>query len=1159
MLRFYFSGSVQGMSDSWSPPKYTFWVMAIVALSVLTAGDFSIAATERSAAAILAEAVERDRALTRAEYLSALVSSRPIEPQLLVRAISGRHANIRRIAALQFGELDPAELNAQHINLLVEAVRDPDSGVAEQAITSLIRLGGKAPAMLLPLIRQTSPLRDFVYDSAGANSQRKLGITASDLAIAGLIYGSDVNLDALVQAYSDASRVEAGVADKRPEDRQSRSPLRGFSVEPGTSAYYANALRALLRRSPDAHSELINRLFDSEDLRLREIAYESAALVISQKARITARLTTIVQHSVLAEDRAAAAEALLAQGEAGRSSLIQLALSGNPSVRSAAFAPLVDGADCSSPLLARAMADSDISVRTKTLDSALGYRRGSKRYLPCLASMVLDPGIDLNLRKRVIYTALRPEDDADPASKPRTREVEDLFQILRPVLSDQNSDLYEPTWSLFHDLVRRHGISDTSIAEVARDRLRSGLTGHDREVVCTVSALAPTVLLNVPSLIDELINTLQTKKLDWSARECVDGALSRLDFRLPDLARSLEALLSALRSQEYLSDPEVALIEKSVPTDSFARVWNELALSKNGKPRLEIYRIAASRGLGTDQAITLFSDVLAMKTVGLDAKPTADAEYDLRYNFMPAAVRGLVAAGERGLEELNKVLRGESGSALGRSVTALELTRIDNQATLSLAPALLAAVSDKDPEVRRLVLYALPKFVNNEALLNAIRPRFDDADQNVLFEILHWIMDAPDLAPSPLVSLTANDAQSIVGSIAKHPYPFLREDAPRLMVKLRNRLSSAFVTLSLKELLLDADARPRAAAMQAVGDLGDSGASALEEALTDRQVSRLFDTLKLGVARVKSTERQKLQPRLLALFKEYPDSAPLLEAVGVLSDQDHAIALLMEEALLSDRTDFAKAALSALSDKYFFSSSSQRYLAALIDQRIGGYLDPYLGNVLEVIRPYFGPIPFSARLSTLPEFPWPPPTWSFKEAVPKALIGDDSTLLGEVSNRLAAAIRGVSSDFDYGLFGIPDGFLLLARLERINQDGSPYPGRLRWNANPIPPSSLDEYLIDLFLSPPGYFRVIAFAVAGDEPMTTQANAVLPSPSKGAKALPDELAKRSFAGYQLFALVYTFERYDGAKMVLNYEGSPSGLTHLVNSGIWGALKNTPAGK
>ena len=98
--------------------------------------------------------------------------------------------------------------------------------------------------------------------------------------------------------------------------------------------------------------------------------------------------------------------------------------------------------------------------------------------------------------------------------------------------------------------------------------------------------------------------------------------------------------------------------------------------------------------------------------------------------------------------------------------------------------------------------------------------------------------------------------------------------------------------------------------------------------------------------------------------------------------------------------------------------------------------------------------------------------------------------------------------------------------------------------------------MDLFLSPPGYFRLIAFAVTNEEPLDADLKAELPSVASGGKTLPDSIARLPFADRAVYALIYTFHRYDGAKMVLNYDGSPSGLTHLMASGIWNALQARP---
>jgi hypothetical protein len=369
----------------------------------------SAAAADDYPARILASAIEHDRVLTQSEYLSLLVSPRPLERRLIFRALTKSDPRTRRVAALQLGELK--EVDTSVVAQLVQAVKDPDQGVAEQAMVSLIRLGGTARALLLPLIKQTTPLHDFVYRSTSANQRLRRGITASDLAIAGLYYGHDVDLEAFVDAYLNAVRTESAAAPVAglPE---------GYSV--GSSVYFANALAALLQRSPDAHVELINRLLGVDDPQLRYIAYESAAKVTTADPKLTVRLAAVVRDSKNPEDRTRAADSLAENSSDGRDQLFQLSHHGNADIRAAALAPLLKGADCSSPFLALAVEDTDITVRKTALKSILTW----PVYMPCLAPLLTDDSLDQELREGIIF-ALHPRDQ-DEQKKVSDRELQDL-------------------------------------------------------------------------------------------------------------------------------------------------------------------------------------------------------------------------------------------------------------------------------------------------------------------------------------------------------------------------------------------------------------------------------------------------------------------------------------------------------------------------------------------------------------------------------------------------------------------------------------------------------------------------------------------------------------------------------------------------------------
>jgi hypothetical protein len=87
------------MKGSASLAKYASRTVGMMALSLLAIVQSAIAADDRSAALILADAVEHDRALIRPEYLSALVKLRVCE-RAIVRAVASRDASVRRVAAL---------------------------------------------------------------------------------------------------------------------------------------------------------------------------------------------------------------------------------------------------------------------------------------------------------------------------------------------------------------------------------------------------------------------------------------------------------------------------------------------------------------------------------------------------------------------------------------------------------------------------------------------------------------------------------------------------------------------------------------------------------------------------------------------------------------------------------------------------------------------------------------------------------------------------------------------------------------------------------------------------------------------------------------------------------------------------------------------------
>ncbi|MBF0188586.1 MAG: hypothetical protein HQL50_11750 [Magnetococcales bacterium] len=244
---------------------------------------------------------------------------------------------------------------------------------------------------------------------------------------------------------------------------------------------------------------------------------------------------------------------------------------------------------------------------------------------------------------------------------------------------------------------------------------------------------------------------------------------------------------------------------------------------------------------------------------------------------------------------------------------------------------------------------------------------------------------------------------------------------------------------------------------------------------------------------------------------------------------------------------------------------------AVIEQDLDAALRRVLSETMDVVRPYlrggdvetaeFMPNDVSRYLveKGRADFPWPPPEWVSREEVPSHFLGGEEATLEEVADRLIGALRAASVDFEYGLFdNVPGGFALVARLERIHQNGEPYPGLHRWsNGTTEPILGFRDYLIHLFMGKRGYFRVVAFIVTDQARFGFDSSAKLPELKVGSSYLEYEVARLPFKGRHCHALIYTLERKPGGRVVLGYDSAPSGRGHLMAAGIWQNLTRNAA--
>lgn len=197
----------------------------------------------------------------------------------------------------------------------------------------------------------------------------------------------------------------------------------------------------------------------------------------------------------------------------------------------------------------------------------------------------------------------------------------------------------------------------------------------------------------------------------------------------------------------------------------------------------------------------------------------------------------------------------------------------------------------------------------------------------------------------------------------------------------------------------------------------------------------------------------------------------------------------------------------------------------------------------------------------LPDFPWPPPAPSAQAVLPNSLFqasGKPAPTLSSVGAQLVGALERARY-FEYGYYRVPAGFALVARLERIRDDGTPLPEEFRFLLpGSQEPFSLAAYVKQLFFAPAGFYRQIVFAVT-DQPFAAtgeklDAAAAANLLSEGANRLSKDFETMSFTeAHRVSALIYEFRKgaTQGDVSTLT-PGRLGARTHLERAGIYQVL-------
>jgi hypothetical protein len=200
----------------------------------------------------------------------------------------------------------------------------------------------------------------------------------------------------------------------------------------------------------------------------------------------------------------------------------------------------------------------------------------------------------------------------------------------------------------------------------------------------------------------------------------------------------------------------------------------------------------------------------------------------------------------------------------------------------------------------------------------------------------------------------------------------------------------------------------------------------------------------------------------------------------------------------------------------------------------------------------------TACLADLPYLAWPlPEPSSAKVFLQNEIQGLDLSTVGSLSNNLESILvdRGYER-FSY--YNIPLGIAMVTQLERIEEDGTPFPHPERWKYGDMS-LSIENFSFASFLArfmgvDVGNYRVLIFVIAddniilnpsGDTPTTSFVESVA---SDGALILPSKLYSYPFENAMRLSLfVYEVEK----KQTNEVEISDLNIhvkEHLTKSGI-----------
>jgi hypothetical protein len=1101
--------------------------LAVTAGDVRTQSTRLVTVAPRESAPVYRTLWIGRRAWTELELLKLAASANPYE---------------RQYAVLQLGERgdtsDPA------VGAVATALGDPADIVRFQAMGSLLRLGPRAHPVLVDALRNERVVGSFHYYSAQRNFDVDRNLMVADLAFTVLRRQNNINTSTLVAAYASVARPPVARPSSETSLHERLGIAKGDEIVRRTPAERMLLLISQSRAQPAA---ALGPLLARDDAQSQWAALQALQDAPEVPAVLGPPLTRILTGGRL--DLARLAAKVLTR--VAPATLEEAALAPSPEVRAAAISGLASGRPLFVDRLSGALRDADPQVRLYAIDRA-AEAFGIPAELTC-ARLRAEPN-------SARIASLAQPAAAMPASlfsamldEGRRMAGDELERWTAPLarITCLRPDLDSPLTSTLLSEARSANVERRAAALDALGKLADD--GHivavDNWVPEAIGRLAATNLDREERVALARLLAAGTVRPETS-RAVVDG-YQRL---LAQAGESAEKFLSALEHRP-------AAIARIYP--AFMALMARRGVLTNGEAKIAIAG-ADPRGPLPEplrQALTSWTGERAGHLVGLfGERPAAD-------EVLLAAIDRVMRSGVANpfnLPRLGKTLAAAGARGVDRLAAIASDSRVSPAVRASAAESLgkFASTSASTPMVLMELANAAEPAVRTGALSGFGSPEYRGGTPTGLADTLRTaVRDPAREVRAAAVSAWVAHRLPVGGEVdrlVRDPDMEVRAGAMG-MIALLPRADPRRAAL-LKEGVQDKQSHVRREALKAASSNGAAGAAVLAELLTTGAV----DWAVLEAIEGLGSDAAPIVPKAIEMLSGAP--APessiatnprpsLLKVLGAVSPQvPGARRTLLEIATTgsdAERTLAAEALVQHGLDPW----QVEPVLAAvLLDAAVRERMSALLAKILDNLYPYWGMIPVSGRLDSLPAFPWPPPAGHKWTIVPRTLPGVNVKTLGELYDSLLAALGRASTGFETGLFGgVPNGFAVVARMERIQTNGAPYPGDSRWVMQGMPFLSLSDFLGNLFFEKPGYFRVIALVATNDVNFSADPNAKLPSIGQGAREMPTEMRAKAFDTQSLLALIYTFERKPGAEITTWPDGAPSGTQHLTAAGLLGALQ------